>query len=81
VIYAIDGSRELRNLLGGPIDGARLAEARAIITGDGGIDAALAVARDHATKANEALSGADDLDPAVTASLCRLVDTLVTRDR
>jgi heptaprenyl diphosphate synthase len=81
VIYALEGSRELRTMLGTPLDGDRLTAARAIITANGSIDAALEVARDHAKKANEALSGADGLDPAVTASLCGLVDTLVTRDR
>jgi heptaprenyl diphosphate synthase len=81
VIYAVGDSSALRAMLGGPLDGDRLAEARALIAANGSIDAALAVARDHATKANEALSGADGLDPTVTTSLCRLVDTLVTRDR
>jgi len=81
VIYAIEASAELRALLGGPLDGDRFAEARSLITANGAIDAALAVARDHAKKASEALAGADELDPTVTASLCRLVDTLVTRDR
>ncbi len=81
VIYAVGDSAALRAMLGGPLDGDRLAEARVVIAANGSIDAALAVARDHATKANEALSGADGLDPTVTASLCRLVDTLVTRDR
>ena len=81
VIYAVGDSAALRGMLGGPLDDDRLAEARALIAANGSIDAALAVARDHATKANEALSGADGLDPTVTTSLCRLVDTLVTRDR
>jgi heptaprenyl diphosphate synthase len=81
VIYAIDGSQELRALLGAPLDEERLAAARSIIAADGAIDAALAVARDHATKANEALAGADGLDPEVTSRLCHLVDSLVTRDR
>ena len=81
VIYAIEGSPELRDLLGSPLDGERLVEARTIISANGSIDAALEVARDHAKKANEALAGADDLDAGVTGSLCRLVDSLVTRDR
>jgi geranylgeranyl pyrophosphate synthase len=68
-------------MLGGPLDDDRLAAARALITANGSIEAALAVARDHAQKASEALSGADGLDPVVTTGLCRLVDGLVTRDR
>lgn len=81
VIYAIGDSRELRGMLGAPLDADRLAEARTIVSSNGSIDAALAVARDHSTKASEALAGADGLDPEVTAGLCRLVDGLVTRDR
>jgi heptaprenyl diphosphate synthase len=80
VIYAVEHSAELRTMLGAPLDGDRLDRARAIIVADGAVDAALAVARDHATKANEALSGAGGLDPDVTARLCDLVDGLVTRD-
>jgi geranylgeranyl pyrophosphate synthase len=80
VIYALGDSVELRSMLGAPLDGERLDRARAIIVANGAVDAALAVARDHATKASEALAGADGLDPAVTAGLCRLVDGLVTRD-
>jgi heptaprenyl diphosphate synthase len=81
VIYAIGESGELRRLLGGPLDPDHLSKARAIVTANGSIDAALAVARDHAKKAHEALAGADGLDSTVTAGLCRLVDSLVTRDR
>lgn len=81
VIYALSESDALRNLLGGPIDPERLPAARELVTANGSIDASLAVARDHAAKASEALSGADELDPNVTGGLCRLVDGLVTRDR
>jgi heptaprenyl diphosphate synthase len=81
VIYALDESKDLRGLLGTPIDADRLPAARALATANGAVDAALAVARDHAVKASEALAGADDLDPKVTGGLCRLVDGLVTRDK
>jgi len=81
VIYAIGASPELRAMLGAPLDGDRLTEARSIIAANGSIDAALEVARDHAQKASEALSGTDGLDVGVTSGLCRLVDSLVTRDR
>jgi heptaprenyl diphosphate synthase len=80
VILTLADSAELRNVLGGPLDPDRLDGARKIITANGSIDAALAIARDHAQKAFEALAGADDLDPVVTANLGRLVDFLVTRD-
>jgi geranylgeranyl pyrophosphate synthase len=81
VIYALDESDELRALLGTPIDAERLPTVRELATANGAVDAALAVARDHAVKASEALAGADDLDPKVTGGLCRLVDGLVTRDK
>lgn len=81
VIYAIAESPELAALLGGPLDKARRDDARRLATANGAVDAALAVARDHATKASEALAGADGLDPDVTGGLRRLVDGLVDRDR
>jgi heptaprenyl diphosphate synthase len=81
VIYAIAESDELETLLGGPLDKTRRDDARRLATANGAVDAALAVARDHATKASEALAGADGLDPDVTGGLRRLVDGLVDRDR
>jgi heptaprenyl diphosphate synthase len=81
VIYALGEDDELRALLGTPIDAERLPKVRALATANGAVDAALAVARDHAVKASEALAGADGLDPKVTGGLCRLVDGLVTRDK
>jgi len=81
VIYALGASDPLHDLLGAPLDPARLLEAHTLATSDGAVPAALDVARDHATKAGEALAGAENLDPAVTAGLQRLVDGLVSRDR
>lgn len=81
VIDALRGSAELRDLLGGPIDGDRVQRAREIVIANGSVDVALAVARDHATKASDALTGADRLDAGVVSGLTRLVDDLVTRDR
>src|SRR5262245_49361992 len=81
VIYALADSDELRSLLGGPLEGDRRDQARKLATANGSVDAALAVARDHATKASEALAGADSLDANVTGGLNRLVDGLVARDR
>jgi heptaprenyl diphosphate synthase len=85
VIYSLQAGagpdgRELADLLGGPLDIARRDRARALAAKNGAIDAALAVARDHATKAGEALAGADALDANVTGGLCRLVDDLVSRN-
>jgi len=79
VIYALADDGILRDLLGRPLDTDRLAQARERAAANGSVDAALAVARDHAVKAGEALSGADDLDTDVTAGLRRLVEGLVDR--
>jgi heptaprenyl diphosphate synthase len=81
VIYALGESEELRTLLSTPLEPDRLPTARELVMNNGSIDAAVAVARDHAVKATEALSGADGLDIDVTAGLGRLVEGLVTRDR
>jgi heptaprenyl diphosphate synthase len=80
VIYALAESDPLRQLLGTPLDDSRLAEARKLATSNGAVTSALAVAQDHATKASEALAGADRLDPTVTSGLRRLVDGLVSRE-
>jgi heptaprenyl diphosphate synthase len=79
VIYALADDPGLSDRLGAPLDGERLAEVRARAAANGAVDAALAVARDHATKAGEALTGADTLDAGVCESLSQLVDGLVTR--
>ena len=81
VIYALRESPELREVLGRPIDADRLAEVRAIATGNGAVESALGVTRDHAVKARDALDGAEGLDADVCAELGRLVDSLVTRER
>jgi heptaprenyl diphosphate synthase len=79
VIYALAEDPGLAPRLGGPIDGARVAEVRGRASANGAVEAALAVARDHATKAGEALAGADTLEAGVCESLRRLVEGLVTR--
>jgi geranylgeranyl pyrophosphate synthase len=80
VIHALTESAELREQLGRPLDSDRLADVRALATATGGVPAALGVARDHAAKAGEALSGAEALAPEVVDALRRLVDGLVTRN-
>jgi heptaprenyl diphosphate synthase len=86
VIYALRESSELRDLLGGPLDAARLETARTLASGPVGagsttVELALGVARDHAVKASDALDGADGLDPDVCRTLGRLVGGLVHRER
>jgi heptaprenyl diphosphate synthase len=80
VIYALRDSTALRDLLGQPIDGERLAEARELAGANGAVDLALSVARAHALKAADALEGTDDLDARVCEELGSLVDGLVTRE-
>lgn len=80
VIYAMRDSSTLRALLGRPLEGDQLDEARSIASGNGAVDLALAVARAQATKAADALDGADGLDARVCNQLGSLVDGLVTRE-
>jgi heptaprenyl diphosphate synthase len=80
VIYALAEAGPLRELLTQQLDADRLAEARRLAAENGAVDAALGVARDHAVKAGEALSGGEDLDADVCAALGRLVSGLVERD-
>jgi len=69
VIYAVDRRPELRDLLGSRLDDPGLARALEAVRAGGAIDDATGVARDHATKAVEALRGASDgFDPSVVGS-------------
>jgi heptaprenyl diphosphate synthase len=79
VIYALSESESLRSLLGQPLDGAQLEEARALVTANGALGSAFGVARDHAAKAGEALSGAVDLSNQVCDRLRSFVDDLIDR--
>jgi heptaprenyl diphosphate synthase len=79
VIYALASSSELRDLLGRKLDWPDVERARALVHTPATVDAALAVARTHATKATEALTGAQGLDASVRDRLASLVDGLVTR--
>jgi heptaprenyl diphosphate synthase len=79
VIYAVRESAELADMLGRALDAEHLERARRLVTTDA-VDGSMAIARAHATKASEALAGADDLDPAVCSRLADLVDGLVLRD-
>jgi heptaprenyl diphosphate synthase len=80
VIYAVRESSELADLLGRALDPEALERARTLVTTDDAVEASMAVARTHATKATEALAGTDDLDPAVCGRLAALVDGLVLRN-
>ena len=79
VIYALEHSASLRELLAQPLDGERLDEARKLAASNGSVTAALGVARDHAAQAGAALSGTE-LDTDVREALTRLVGGLVERE-
>ncbi len=79
VICALDTSTELRDLLGRKLERAEVEKVVALVAVPEAIDASLAAARTHAAKANEALTGAPELDPDVCDRLRTLVDGLVLR--
>ena len=80
VIYALRDVPGLRDRLGHPLTPEELVETREVARSQDAIDAALDVARAHASKAAEALESAEGLDPRVCAALGTLVDRQVTRD-
>lgn len=79
VIYALQGSPKLQELLGRPLERDALKEVRRLATADGAVDAALDAARSHAQKADDALAGAEALDPDVRGALRLLSESLVAR--
>jgi heptaprenyl diphosphate synthase len=80
VIYALRDIPTLRDQLGRPLGPEELAEVRRTAVANGAIESALAVARAHATKAVDALEGAEHLDSRVCGALVALVDRQITRD-
>jgi heptaprenyl diphosphate synthase len=78
VIYALRGSGELRQLLGGPLDPAGVAEGRRLACANGSVASALAVAERHGEAAIRTLAGAG-LDADVVAGLGRLCRNLIER--
>ena len=81
VIYALQSDRgdELRALLGRKLERAEVEQVVALVATPDIVDASMAVARTHATKATEALAGATELDADVCDRLRTLVDGLVRR--
>lgn len=79
VIYALASAPQLRELLGRKLDWPDVARVRDLVNTPATVDATLAVARTHATKATEALNGAEGLDAGVCERLSNLVEGLVTR--
>jgi heptaprenyl diphosphate synthase len=79
VIHALAGSEELRALLGRRVDWSDVQHAVGLVATPEVVEASMAVARTHATKATEALTGATELDRDVCDRLRTLVDGLVRR--
>jgi heptaprenyl diphosphate synthase len=81
VIYALKGANaaELSALLGRKLDKAAVEQVVALVGRPEFVDAAMAVARNHATKATEALAGATELDADVCNRMRKLVDGLILR--
>jgi heptaprenyl diphosphate synthase len=81
MIYALQSDRgdELRTLLGRKLERAEVEQVVALVARPDAVDAAMAVARTHATKATEALAGATELDAEVCGRLRTLVNGLIRR--
>jgi heptaprenyl diphosphate synthase len=80
VLHALGEHPELHELLGRQLDWPQVQQALALVTANGeAIEASLALARTHATKATEALSGAAGLDSDVCQRMRLLVEGLVRR--
>jgi len=81
VIYALQSDRgdELRALLGRKLERPDVEKVVGLVARPDTVDAAMAVARTHATKATEALTGATELDADVCNRLRTLVNGLILR--
>jgi heptaprenyl diphosphate synthase len=81
VIYALQSDRaaELTSLLGRKLERDEVARVVALVAQTDTMEAAMAVARTHASKATEALAGATELDADVCGRLRTLVNGLILR--
>jgi len=79
VIYALAGAPELRALLGRKLEWDDVQRAVSLINVPAVIDATMTVARTHASKASEALTGATELDADVCDRMRTLLDGLMRR--
>jgi geranylgeranyl pyrophosphate synthase len=81
VIYALQSTPadELTGLLGRKLERSDVARVVALVARPDVVDASMAVARTHATKATEALAGATGLDADVCARMRTLVNGLILR--
>jgi heptaprenyl diphosphate synthase len=83
VIYALQSSdsSELRELLGRKLERPAVERVVALVARPDVVEASMAVARTHATKATEALAGATELDADVCNRMRTLVNGLILRSR
>src|SRR3954462_12101846 len=81
VIYALQSANaaQLQALLGRKLDKSAVEAVVALVAQPDIIDASMAVARTHATKAAEALAGATELDADVCGRMRTLVNGLILR--
>jgi heptaprenyl diphosphate synthase len=81
VIYALqsDNASELKTLLGRKLDKESVERVVALVGQADVVEASMAVARTHATKATEALAGATELDTDVCNRMRTLVNGLILR--
>ena len=81
VIYALQSgdSSELGDLLGRKLDRAAVERVVTLVAQPDVVEASMAVARAHATKATEALAGATELDADVCNRMRTLVNGLILR--
>lgn len=79
VLYAMDESAELRELLGGPLDGETCDRARDLTREAGGVERATERARAEADDARALLRSLDGLDTDLVSALDRLTGALVDR--
>ena len=80
VIAALPTTPALRELLGRSLEPDQLTAATRLVLDSGTPELAIGVARDHATKACDALEGADGLDPDVCSALAAMVENQLTRE-
>lgn len=81
VIYALQSAPEgeLASLLGRKLERSDVDRVVALVARPEIVEASMAVARTHATKATEALAGATELDAGVCAGMRTLVNGLILR--
>ncbi|HLF99585.1 MAG TPA: polyprenyl synthetase family protein [Acidimicrobiia bacterium] len=79
VLYALEESAELRDILGQPLDADQREQARALVHETDGVERATARAQETADAAARTIQSLDGLDAELVDSLTRLTGSLVDR--